>query len=126
MDYTVRAEDFETLRLMEESLWVADTRFDQNYMDEVLAPDFFEIGRSGQVYQREDIVKSPKRPIYAAIPLPDFSVRMLSEDLAQVTYNSHTTFDSMIELGRRTSIWSRWKNGWTLRFHQGTPYQEDG
>ena len=122
----MRTADIESLRLLEESLWVAETRYDQAYMDKVLAPDFFEIGRSGRVYQREEVINSPRRPIYAEIPLPGFSVRLLSKDLAQVTYNSHAVFDDTIELGRRSSIWTRSRDGWILRFHQGTPYKEDG
>ena len=125
MGSTVSTEDFESLRLLEENLWVAESRFDHRYMDRVLAPDFFEIGRSGQVYRREEIIDSDSRPFHAEIPLPNFSVRLLSEDIAQVTYNSHATFDNVIELGRRSSIWTRSKDGWVLRFHQGTPYEED-
>ena len=45
---------YDQLRQLEESLWRAQTRFDCEYMDIILAPDFFEFARSGRVYKREE------------------------------------------------------------------------
>jgi hypothetical protein len=91
-------------------------------MREVMAPDFLEFGRSGRVYRREDSLAAPRRPIDAVLPPPDFSARLLHPDVAQVTYNSAVTYDGVVQRARRSSIWSRTPTGWTLRFHQGTPY----
>ncbi|MCB1181769.1 MAG: hypothetical protein KDK55_07125 [Chlamydiia bacterium] len=44
----IKDEEKETLRKLEESLWIASTRFDFNYMNRILAHDFFEFGRSGR------------------------------------------------------------------------------
>jgi hypothetical protein len=41
-------------RQLEESLWRPQTRFDREYTDNILAPDFFEFGRSGRVYRVRD------------------------------------------------------------------------
>ena len=46
--------DRETLERLEEELWREETRFDMQRMEEVLAADFFEFGRSGRFYRRED------------------------------------------------------------------------
>lgn len=35
------------LRQLEESLWIAHTRFDQAYMQQILSPEFVEFGRQG-------------------------------------------------------------------------------
>jgi hypothetical protein len=94
-------------------------------MERVLAEDFFEFGRSGRTYSREAIIASAGHPIDAILPLPDFNARLLSQDIAQVTYNSQVTYDGVVEKGRRSSIWSRTPDGWVLRFHQGTPYVDD-
>jgi len=51
---------------------------------------------------------------------------LLTEEIAQVTYNSHVTFYGVPEKGRRSSLWSRTPDGWVLRFHQGTPYDDAG
>lgn len=124
MAVEITAEERKQLRRLEESLWREETRFDPDYMERVLADDFFEFGRSGRTYQRSEILSVPAQPIQAVIPLPNFHVRLLSEDVAQVTYNSHVTNEGVVEKGRRCSIWSRSPGGWVLRFHQGTPYSE--
>lgn len=46
--------DLEKLKQLEESLWIAETRFDIEYMEKILAPTFFEFGRSGRRYERND------------------------------------------------------------------------
>ena len=115
-------QDRDTLERLEVELWRAETRFDRKRMDEVIAPDFFEFGRSGRIYQRADTLAIPGGPINAVFPLPDFSARLLHPDVAQVTYNSAVTYDGVVQRARRSSIWSRTPDGWMLRFHQGTPY----
>jgi hypothetical protein len=115
-------EEREQLQRLEEELWREETRFDSAYMERVIAADFFEFGRSGRVYQRSDTLSAPRQPIAAVIPLSDFKARLLSQDVAQVTYNSQVTYNGVVEKARRSSIWSRTADGWGLRFHQGTPY----
>lgn len=119
----LRAEEREELQRLEEDLWREETRFDTVYMEQVIAGDFFEFGRSGRVHQRSDTLSAPKQPITAVIPLPDFKARLLSQNVAQVTYNSQVTYHGVVEKARRSSIWSRTAGGWALRFHQGTPYE---
>ena len=89
-------------------------------MDDILAPDFFEFGRSGRVYRREDTLEVPTQPINAKLPLMDFKARLLDSNVAQVTYISAVTYQGVEELAHRNSIWSRTEHGWRLRFHQGT------
>ena len=113
-------EDEEDLQLFEEGLWRTETRFDFRWMDDVLAPDFFEFGRSGRVYGRQDTLETEAQPIDAELPLADLRVRLLDSNIAQVTYVSAVTYDGVQELANRSSIWSRTENGWRLRFHQGT------
>ena len=108
------------LRRLEESLWREETRFDRNYMDSVLAPGFIEFGRSGKIWTREDTLTTPTRRIRARLPLPKFGVRMISGDIALVTYRSEGLEDD-VEVGNRASIWRRADDGWKLEFHQGTP-----
>ena len=125
MALSLSDEDRSLLQCLEEKLWLDETRFDNAYMERVLAADFFEFGRSGRIYQREDIISAPGQTIDTVIPLPDFDARLLSSDIALVTYNSRATFDGVLEKGRRSSIWSRAAEGWILRFHQGTPYEDE-
>jgi hypothetical protein len=114
-------QDWITLEQLEESLWRAEVRFDHQRMENILAPDFLEFGRSGRVYQRQDTIDVPTQPIDARLPLMDLKIRLLDHDVAQVTYMSAVTYEGVEELAYRSSIWTRTKDGWQLRFHQGTP-----
>ena len=125
MELELGSEDHALLQRLEEELWQEETRFDVPYMERIIAADFFEFGRSGRVYNRIEILYVPKQPIDAVIPLPNFQARLLTAGVALVTHNSHVIVDGIVEKGRRSSIWSRMAAGWTLRFHQGTPYEDD-
>ena len=54
IQHSLDDKDFAKLKQLEASLWIAKTRFDNDYMEQILAPDFFEFGRSGKIYQREE------------------------------------------------------------------------
>lgn len=118
----ISKKDRDALQRLEEELWREETRFDLARMKEVIARDFFEYGRSGRTYTRNDSLAVPRNRIDAVIPLPAFKARLLHPDVAQVTYNSAVTYDGVVQHARRSSIWSRTAKGWVLRFHQGTPF----
>ena len=111
--------DRRALRSLEESLWKEETRFDRNFMERILAQDFSEIGASGQTYRREETLAAAPQPIGAK--LSNFSMKLLANDIALVTYASEDSFTGSPRQAHRSSIWSRDSKGeWVLRFHQGT------
>ena len=110
--------DRQDLARLEESLWRAETRFDRDHMEHVLAADFVEFGRSGRVHSRDDILAAPPGEISTA--LRDLVVRSLATDVALVTYVSEVPEEGD-GVGNRSSIWTRTNGEWRLRFHQGTP-----
>ena len=122
----ISTEEYEQLLRLEESLWRAESRFDGQLMEQTLASDFFEFGRSGRVYKREETLSIPAQPINAKLPLPKFDARLIAADVALVTYMSEVTYGNVNEVANRSSIWSRVPNGWKLRFHQGTPVESTG
>jgi hypothetical protein len=115
--------DRQELIRLEEDMWREETRHDTQFMQQHLASDFFEFGRSGRIYTREQSLTVPRQPIDAVLPLPNLTIRLLNENTVQITYNSAVTYDGIVEHGRRSSIWSRTEAGWVMRFHQGTPYK---
>ncbi|WP_052056083.1 DUF4440 domain-containing protein [Myxosarcina sp. GI1] len=114
-------EDFNELKDLEEKLWKAETRFDKNWMNKVLSSDFFEIGRSGKTYTREMTICCEPSEIPADLPLSNFKVSLIREDIAQVTYISSVNYQDGLEKGLRSSLWSKQSGEWKLEFHQGTP-----
>jgi hypothetical protein len=117
------AEDITELTRLEEAMWIAATRYDAAFQQERFAPDFFEVGRSGRVYAREQIIETGGGEIKAQLPLDGLKIRLLDGLTVQVTYNSHVEYDGVVEHARRSSIWTRTASGWVMRFHQGTPYE---
>lgn len=122
-DRLVTGEVLEKLRRLEEELWQPNTRFDDEYMDKVFAPDFFEYGRSGRRYRRNEMFLRSQglTEIRAELPLKNFSVRYLTDDVVQVTYISKVEHDGEVLFGNRSSVWTKIEGEWRLRFHQGTP-----
>lgn len=113
-------KDFNELKEKEESLWIEETRFNQNYMEQILAPSFFEFGRSGRIHSREEVLNAPKQKIRATLPLKNFEAKLISENVALLTYQSEVEYETL-EIGNRSSLWKKTETGWQLTFHQGTP-----
>jgi hypothetical protein len=110
-----------TIETLEEALWRPETRFDRTWMDRTLAPDFFEFGRSGRIYDRDGVISSPEEPIAATFPLESFAIHFVTADVLLATYVSRVIHNGEEVVGNRSSLWSRCDGQWRLRFHQGTP-----
>jgi ribosomal-protein-serine acetyltransferase len=107
------------LERLELSLWRAQTRFDREYMDAILAADFVEFGRSGRVYGRDDVLAFGPSRIDAH--LIGLRVTEIDRDTRLVTYVSEVRTADAIDLANRSSLWVRSGGSWQLVFHQGTP-----
>jgi DNA-binding MarR family transcriptional regulator len=117
--------DSEHLRRLEGSLWRRETRFDRDYMERTLAPDFFEFGRSGRIYTREDIIGMRPRMAEVKYALKDFKLTPLDHEVVLVTYVSEVRAQEL-ERGNRSSLWRKTPAGWQLSFHQGTAVPRTG
>lgn len=109
-------QDRDDLKRLEASLWRKETRFDRAYMERTFAPDFFEFGRSGRTYTREQMFGGSGE---IRATLKNIVVHEITADVALVTYVSEVMYEQL-EIGNRSSLWSRTPSGWKLRFHQGT------
>jgi ribosomal-protein-serine acetyltransferase len=113
--HNARVTESEDLERLETSLWRTESRFDRAYMESVLAPDFFEFGRSGRTYTRDETLAIEREEVEAR--LSDFRVVAIGDDARLVTYVSEVGD----ERANRSSLWVRSGSTWTLKFHQGTP-----
>ena len=94
--------------------------------DEMMAPDFWEVGASGRRYSRESILDELERRyvsdyIDGPLEATDFYCRKLAEEAYLLTY---TLFQGERET-RRATIWQRNAAGWKIVFHQGTIVQSE-
>lgn len=117
---TLSDTEYQHLRDLEESMWKPHLRWDKAHQEKYFAPDFFEFGRSGRIYSRQDLIKTEYQLIKAVLPLPNFKIHMIDSNNVLITYESIVQHEAL-ERANRSSIWSRVDNDWQMRFHQGTP-----
>ncbi|VAW37434.1 hypothetical protein MNBD_CHLOROFLEXI01-3354 [hydrothermal vent metagenome] len=115
------------LRALEIALHQPDVRSDAERLGALLHDSFVEIGRSGQIHSREDILRDlPTEKPSSTVWSQDFSVAEIGDGVALLTYKS-AHVDAKGEFSRytlRASLWQRTAQGWQMRFYQGTPTGE--
>ena len=104
------------IRRLEEELLLPEVRKSVTRLAALLAEEFVEIGRSGRIYDKQQIVDRLPEEQWTGPPanVSDFSARALAPDLILAMYRipeSNTI---------RSSIWKMTSTGWRLVFHQGT------
>ena len=101
----------------EQALTDPDVRRSPEHVEQLLHPDFIEIGSSGEVYDRDTMIEMMTSEAPGGVVIRDFKVRMLSDDTALATYRSIGTSGKE---ARRSSVWVEADSGWRLLHHQGT------
>jgi len=112
------------LQELEIELHQFEVRNDKHRLNELLHEFFIEIGRYGKTRHKSDILANlPNKTISGTIWSQDFSIEVLSDDLALIMYKSAM----MDEDGNlsiytfRSSLWQKTTGSWMIRFHQWTP-----
>ena len=111
------------LQSFEVELHHPGVRSSRERLEQLLHPEFHEVGRSGRGYTGDTVIAhlltEESRP---AISSDAFAVVELAPGVALLTYRS-----AHIESGGgltnhtlRSSIWVKTVAGWQLRYHQGT------
>ena len=89
----------------------------------MLADDYWEVGASGTIYGRDEILDTVERryadPDYlplAGLELDDFACRPAGDGTWLVTYRLR----QHARLSRRLTVWRREGDRWIAMYHQGT------
>jgi hypothetical protein len=87
------------------------------------APDFWEVGASGQVYDREFVLDTVEKRFREQTEADtsqwettEFACSKLGDDVYLVTYQ----LKQGSRLTRRASIWRKVRESWQIVYHQGT------
>ena len=105
----------EVLLALELRLLDPPVRRDRSQVDALLAPEFREVGRSGRLYNKQDILDLLASEQPFNVQLENFAVQTLGPEAALATYTSvHAD-------GRasRASVWVRREERWVMLYHQG-------
>ena len=94
-------------------------------LNELLADDFVEIGASGRVFDKTEVISSLPGSAALEFSVTELVVRQLAPDVALATYalRSRAPGSQGDRRSLRSSLWVRRSDRWQLRFHQGTPVQ---
>jgi hypothetical protein len=88
------------------------------------AEDFWEVGASGRVYERDHVidavVRRGKVPGDEDWVVSDVRCRELGAQTYAFTYR----LDQAGRLSRRLTLWRRDPDGWKILYHQGTLIQD--
>ncbi|MGO4382724.1 RNase H family protein [Specibacter sp. RAF43] len=101
---------------LERELMDPVVRTDSIRVGMLLHPDFEEIGASGRVWTRQDIMSAFSDEESAAATLDVLTLSRLDPATALLTYRTLEKRGSVL----RSSLWRHDGGQWRLRFHQGT------
>lgn len=113
-----------TLQTLETALHHPGVRCSREQLEQLLHPDFHEVGRSGAAYSRETVIRYLSGVAVLPNVLSDaFAVAELGPATALLTYRSAAVDPGTgaVLCTWRSSVWLHTPAGWQLRYHQGTP-----
>lgn len=110
---------------LELALLTPEVRGDRSRLEELLHPDFVEVGASGRRWTRSEMIDAlvatsldPSRGASAHdVTVSDMTSRALNDDTVLVTYTSRRG----TAVAHRSSVWIHHRGRWVVVFHQGTP-----
>jgi hypothetical protein len=117
-----REEICAVLRACEEALLDPEVRRDRARVEALLAEDFLEFGKSGNVWSREVIIESMASGSYDPPAMEDFKCAWIGDGAALATYKTVQVDpeSGLRAVVLRSSLWIREYGEWRVRFHQGT------
>ena len=80
--------DFKIIKKLEIELASKDTRRSKELLSELLAEDFEEIGKSGKIFSKSDVLASLPNQGYQEIQLSQFRFVKLVDNIVLVKYQS--------------------------------------
>jgi ribonuclease HI len=102
---------------LEMVLLSSEGRSDPERLEELIHDDFYEIGRSGKYWVRDEVI-STLLTIPRQVQQATFDrVVELAPGVAHVRFRTQDA----VGVVHRSSIWMRDGGSWRQRYHQGTP-----
>ena len=111
------------IKALEEKLQSLDASSAAHLFDELISDDFEEIGGSGEVVKKKDVIEwLMQKEKEDSWSLNDFKVKQLSSSVALATYRTRDINPNNNDFSEshRCSIWKQTDNSWKMIYHQGT------
>ena len=107
---------FDEIESLEKKLLASSIRKSVNMLDELLSDDFKEFGKTGLVYNKQDVLSKLSDEGVRDFNAKYFEVKLLENNVYLVTY---TTMENGVN-ALRSSIWQSVDGRLQMVFHQGT------
>ncbi len=108
---------------LETRLHKKEVRNSRERMDELIADDFVEFGKSGGVFHKQDTLDDlESEQVDVQIHMSDFNAKELAPNVVLVTYTaSMLDNDNVTTIStNRSSVWVLREGKWQMMFHQAT------
>ena len=89
-------------------------------ISELVADNFFEIGRGGTTYTKAEVLAAIEVAPLRKFTLEDFKVVASGKDWALVSYRAGDRTDKTSTTSLRSTLWVERAGKWQIVFHQGT------
>ncbi|NLT28883.1 MAG: ribonuclease HI family protein [Propionibacterium sp.] len=116
LDEATEVGDRDVVIGLEEDLLSPEVRGDPARVAELLHADWREIGASGRIWTRAEML-SVIGPLPSVPQVDPVSLHWLGDDAVVLVWRAITDTGSTL----RSSVWQRQGGRWQQRFHQGTP-----
>ena len=109
------------VRELENYLLRSDVRGSHEELDRLLADDFYEVGTSGRLFDKTDIIDALVSETPRTLVMQEFIATSLSESVVLTTFRiiRHIS-DEETRSSRHSSVWRKTEDGWEMFYHQGT------
>lgn len=109
-------EPEQIVEALERELLQPETRADLGRTGVLLHPEFTEIGSSGRLWTRDEVIMALEENPGPHAALETLAADRIGPDAVLLTYRSRTRAGTVL----RSSLWVLDGHQWRLRFHQGT------
>ncbi|MBJ7331802.1 MAG: DUF4440 domain-containing protein [Solirubrobacteraceae bacterium] len=98
---------------------------DREYLEELIAEDYFEVGGSGRIYSRDRVIDTVVDRYEREEPpveyeVDEFEVRQIAPHIFLATYTLSQPDGHETRVTRRSTIWTDAGERWQVVYHQGT------
>jgi len=111
-------KNFKTIQALELELISLDARKNIDRLERLLSEDFEECGKSGNIFNKADIISSLLGEEYQKISLNNFRFIALSNHSILAKYDSVCNGVQ----AHRVSVWVKKHSDWQMLYHQGTVF----
>jgi hypothetical protein len=112
------------LQALEPLIYAANDGKPRAHFEQLLAPEFWEVGASGRPYSRSFVLgvldERQRQPFSQAWQATGFHLQEIAPSLYLLSY----TLQQPTRLSRRATIWRQVGQGWQMVYHQGTVVAE--